>query len=206
MERKEVLVADWHRIDIVAALHKRGLTMRGLSENAGLKADSLKNALHRSNPKGERIIASALDMEALLPESAKDLIRVLGYTATASLINRFGGVSLSAKSGAARERSGGVACQVLSDEQTKALIAYQGADQFYIPRSEHTLRQLRNARFVAAVAEQQENGRSIRQAMAVLCPQYGISDRVGWELIGDRAERGKSEQPVLFDEYQNALC
>lgn len=142
-------------------------------------------------------------LEALLPESAKDLIRVLGYTATASLINRFGGVTLSAKSGAARERSGGVHAllrEVLSDEQTKALIAYLGADQFYIPRCEHALRQLRNARFVAAVAELQENGRSIRQAMAVLCPQYGISDRVGWELISVRAERGKSEQPGLFDE------
>ena len=54
---------DWHRIDIVAALHKRGVTMRGLSENAGLKPDTLKNALHRSYPKGERIIADALDME-----------------------------------------------------------------------------------------------------------------------------------------------
>ena len=54
---------DWHRIDIVAALHKRGVTMRGLSEGAGLKPDTLKNALHRSYPKGERIIANALDME-----------------------------------------------------------------------------------------------------------------------------------------------
>lgn len=63
MERKEVMPADWHRIDIVAALHKRGVTMRGLSENAGLKPDTLKNALHRSYPKGERIIADALGME-----------------------------------------------------------------------------------------------------------------------------------------------
>ena len=63
MERKEVMSADWHRIDIVAALHKRGVTMRGLSENAGLKPDTLKNALHRSYPKGERIIADALGME-----------------------------------------------------------------------------------------------------------------------------------------------
>ena len=63
MERKEGMSTDWHRIDIVAALHKRGVTMRGLSDNAGLKPDTLKNALHRSYPKGERIIADALDME-----------------------------------------------------------------------------------------------------------------------------------------------
>ena len=52
MERNEV--RDWHRIDIVAELHKRGVTMRSLSTSAGLA---------RSYPKGERIIASALNLE-----------------------------------------------------------------------------------------------------------------------------------------------
>ncbi|WP_158780741.1 helix-turn-helix transcriptional regulator [Pantoea sp. BAV 3049] len=63
MNGKEVISSDWHRIDIVAALHKRGVTMRGLSEGAGLKPDTLKNALHRSYPKGERIIADALNID-----------------------------------------------------------------------------------------------------------------------------------------------
>lgn len=63
MERKEVASADWHRIDIVAELHKQGITMRELSIGAGLKPDTLKNALHRSYPKGERIIANALNVE-----------------------------------------------------------------------------------------------------------------------------------------------
>ncbi len=36
--------------------------MRGLSTSAGLKPDTLKNALHRSYPKGERIIADALNV------------------------------------------------------------------------------------------------------------------------------------------------
>lgn len=62
MERNEVR-RDWHRIDIVAELHKRGVTMRGLSASAGLKPDTLKNALARSYPKGERIIANALNLE-----------------------------------------------------------------------------------------------------------------------------------------------
>lgn len=63
LARKEVVIADWHRIDIVAELHKRGVTMRELSEQAGLAPDTLKNALHRAYPKGERIIADALDAE-----------------------------------------------------------------------------------------------------------------------------------------------
>jgi len=37
--------------------------MRGLSVEAGLKPDTLKNALSRAYPKGERIIAKALGTE-----------------------------------------------------------------------------------------------------------------------------------------------
>jgi Ner family transcriptional regulator len=64
MNRNEVTAEqDWHRIDIVAAIHKGGHTMRGLSVEAGLKPDTLKNALSRAYPKGERIIAKALGTE-----------------------------------------------------------------------------------------------------------------------------------------------
>jgi Ner family transcriptional regulator len=63
MKENEVLCADWHSIDIVAELHKRGTTMRKLSVGAGLKPDTLKNVLQRSYPKGERIIADALNVD-----------------------------------------------------------------------------------------------------------------------------------------------
>lgn len=61
---------NWHRIDIVAALHKTGVTRRELSVQAGLKPDSQKNALVRPYPRGERIIASALSLtpEDIWPE------------------------------------------------------------------------------------------------------------------------------------------
>lgn len=52
--------ADWHRVDIVAALHKRGMSIRELSRRSGLKPDTLKNALSRTYPRAERIIAEAL--------------------------------------------------------------------------------------------------------------------------------------------------
>ncbi len=60
MNGNEVVNHDWHRIDIVAAIHKAGFTMRELSTAAGLAPDTLKNALHRHYPKGERIIADVL--------------------------------------------------------------------------------------------------------------------------------------------------
>lgn len=64
MERNEAIPAgDWHNVDIVAELHKRKMTLRSLSLSVGLKPDTLKNALARSYPKGERIIANALNVE-----------------------------------------------------------------------------------------------------------------------------------------------
>lgn len=52
---------DWHRADIVAALHKKGWSLRRLSQEAGLSAGALNNALDRPWPKAERIIAAAIE-------------------------------------------------------------------------------------------------------------------------------------------------
>lgn len=54
---------DWHAEDIKAAVRKRGLTMRQLSCNAGLAADSLRNTLRAPWPKGERIISEFIGVE-----------------------------------------------------------------------------------------------------------------------------------------------
>ena len=54
---------DWHRADVVAELHKAGLSIRKLSEKAGLHPGTLKSALDRPWPKGESIIAAALGVK-----------------------------------------------------------------------------------------------------------------------------------------------
>lgn len=53
---------DWHSADIIAALHKRGISLAALSRKSGLASSTLANALNRPWPKGERIIAQALDV------------------------------------------------------------------------------------------------------------------------------------------------
>lgn len=53
---------DWHRADIVAALHKKGWSLRELSRQSGLSAGTLKAALDRPWPKAERIIATAIEV------------------------------------------------------------------------------------------------------------------------------------------------
>ncbi|MBF7957807.1 helix-turn-helix domain-containing protein [Rahnella victoriana] len=53
---------DWHQADIIAALRKKGTTLAAVSRAAGLKSSTLSNALARPWPKGEMIIAQALEI------------------------------------------------------------------------------------------------------------------------------------------------
>lgn len=52
---------DWHPADIIAALKKRGTNLSALSRESGLASSTLSNALRRPWPKGELLIAAALD-------------------------------------------------------------------------------------------------------------------------------------------------
>ncbi|HEC5271252.1 TPA: transcriptional regulator [Salmonella enterica] len=53
---------DWHPAGIVAALHKRGTSLAKLSREAGPASSTLSNTLTRPWPKGEWLIAIALEM------------------------------------------------------------------------------------------------------------------------------------------------
>ncbi|MCX9063572.1 helix-turn-helix domain-containing protein [Citrobacter portucalensis] len=59
---KKSTTKDWHPADIIAALHKRGTSLAKLSRDAGLASSTLANALTRPWPKGEWLIAIALDI------------------------------------------------------------------------------------------------------------------------------------------------
>ncbi|MFJ5455246.1 helix-turn-helix domain-containing protein [Pectobacterium jejuense] len=52
---------DWHPADIIASLRKKGTTLAAVSRKAGLASFTLANALTRHWPKGERLIAEALN-------------------------------------------------------------------------------------------------------------------------------------------------
>lgn len=64
-QEQKKLAMDWDREDIIAKLHKTGWSMRQLSFHHGYKySSSLKNALDRPWPKGERLIADAIGVSA----------------------------------------------------------------------------------------------------------------------------------------------
>jgi len=54
---------DWHPADIVAALRKKGWSLRQLSLALGYHPNALANVLHRPWPRGEQYVAEALGVE-----------------------------------------------------------------------------------------------------------------------------------------------
>ncbi|MFJ5350409.1 helix-turn-helix domain-containing protein [Pectobacterium parvum] len=54
---------NWHSADIIAALHRKRLTLSAVSRQAGLSSSTLANALTRPWPRGEKLIADALGVE-----------------------------------------------------------------------------------------------------------------------------------------------
>jgi len=51
---------DWHKADILAALHRRGLSIRELCRQHGYASNALGTALYRRWPKGQLLIAEAI--------------------------------------------------------------------------------------------------------------------------------------------------
>ncbi|KAA1189832.1 cell morphology transcriptional regulator XreR2 [Photorhabdus heterorhabditis] len=54
---------DWHPADIIAALKKQGTSLAAVSRKAGLASSTLANTLQRRWPKGQQLIADALDRD-----------------------------------------------------------------------------------------------------------------------------------------------
>lgn len=57
---KKPVPQDWHNADIVAALWKRGTSLRKLARVHGLSPTALTVSLQRSWPRAQRIIAEAI--------------------------------------------------------------------------------------------------------------------------------------------------
>lgn len=53
---------DWHPADIIAAIKRKGTSLAALSRASGLASSTLANALTRRWPKGERLIAQAINV------------------------------------------------------------------------------------------------------------------------------------------------
>lgn len=85
---KKSALTNWHRADIVAALHKAGWSLRQLSLQSGLATRTLNGALDRPYPKAESIIAAAIGVapDVIWPEryAKRNFTPVFPLTGTGS--------------------------------------------------------------------------------------------------------------------------
>ncbi|WP_233979383.1 helix-turn-helix domain-containing protein [Pectobacterium versatile] len=58
---------DWHKADIIAALHKKSTSMAALSRSVGLSSSTLANVLTRPWPKA--VTSALMDFEASVFDS-----------------------------------------------------------------------------------------------------------------------------------------
>lgn len=121
------------------------------------------------------------DVKECLPSIVHEIIEQIGFVDAGKLVEEFGGVTFCFTDGRCYFPK---LIQCLGRESAVKLRDYFRHEQVYIPRCDAALRLLRNVRFKADYdILTQAQGKSGRVAMLELCPQYGFSDRYGWDVI-----------------------
>lgn len=138
-------------------------------------------------------------VKALLPESVQQMAELIGYPATARLLDKLGGTTFPIGKGlralgAARAT---LLRETIGDVNAQLLVKHFGGEVLYLPRCDRALRELRNRAFLAEFAQLRDSGVSSLMVMTQLCPKYGFSDRFAWGLL----ERNKN----IMDTQQHSL-
>ena len=101
---KKASQEDWHPAEVIAALRKRGITLRALAQQNGLKdSSSMSAALVRSLPVNEKRIADALGVHPMTiwpsrynDDGSRKLQGFRAIQCTAAATVRNGNVALAA--------------------------------------------------------------------------------------------------------------
>ncbi|MGX5053135.1 hypothetical protein ACWKX9_05670 [Enterobacter asburiae] len=149
---------------------------------------------------------SGFDLEShadLLPETARQIARLIGFPATQALTERFGGVNFPVGRNlrSTGDRRLDMLREVIGEENTQILTRYFGGDgSFCIPRCAAALRAYRNQCFLAEVDNLVHQGESLRMALTLLGPRYGIANTRAWQLLSGRraSPSAPAEQASLF--------
>lgn len=137
------------------------------------------------------------DFTDLLPETVVQMVDAIGFADTERLILKIGGTRFKFGKGRLDTPRLKILMDTLGSEQTYKLLAVFGGEEVYVPRCDKALRTLRNARFFQAFQTLKQEGLSTLMSMTQLCPQFGISQRTGYQII-QAAQMPKVYQHELF--------
>lgn len=142
-------------------------------------------------------------LEDLLPDTARQIADAIGFPATQRLIERFGGACFPVGHGLrdTGERRLTMLREVIGEENTRKLVSRFGGDSsLVIPRCADALREWRNRCFLAEVDSMLAEGESLRMALTILGPKYGIGNTRAWAIVASRRQTAspRPAQGALF--------
>ncbi|MBG6248159.1 MULTISPECIES: Mor transcription activator family protein [Symbiopectobacterium] len=136
----------------------------------------------------------------LLPDVVLQIADLIGFSATAQLLNKFGGTTFPIGKGmkALGAQRAELLRETIGKDKAALLVKNFGGEILYLPRCDRALRALRNERFLSEFAALRDGGSSGLMAMTVLCPKYGFSDQFAWELVWESKNTVTHSQQSLF--------
>ncbi|MCQ4171722.1 MULTISPECIES: Mor transcription activator family protein [Hafniaceae] len=139
-------------------------------------------------------------VKALLPESVQQIADLIGYPATARLLDVLGGTTFPVGKGlrAMGATRAALLKQTVGEDNAALLVKHFGGEVLYLPRCDRALRELRNRSFLDEFNQLRDNGISSLMVMTQLCPKYGFSDRFAWGLLSTQKHNAELQQDSLF--------
>lgn len=136
----------------------------------------------------------------LLPEVVLQIADLIGFPATARLLDKFGGTTFPVGKGlrALGAHRAELLRETVGDSNAALLIKNFGGEVLYLPRCDRALRELRNQRFLTEFAALRDSGTSSLMVMTQLCPKFGFSDRFAWRLVRENKKSSLNAQRPLF--------
>ncbi|EPY3064535.1 Mor transcription activator family protein [Shigella sonnei] len=136
----------------------------------------------------------------LLPESVQQIADLIGYPATARLLDVLGGTTFPVGKGLRAMGAARAALlkQTVGEDNARLLVKNFGGEALYLPRCDRALRELRNRAFLNEFHQLRDDGVSSLMVMTQLCPKYGFSDRFAWGLLSKHKNFSNNNQHCLF--------
>ncbi|HCC3328786.1 TPA: hypothetical protein M4731_001401 [Salmonella enterica] len=140
-------------------------------------------------------------LEDLLPETVRQIALVIGFPATQQLIERFGGACFPVGRGNRQtgERRLELLRETIGEDNTRLLMQHFGGESsLVIPRCAVAFREWRNRCFLEDVDELVSKGESLRMALTLTAPRYGIANTWAWVILARRRSPPPASQGDLF--------
>ncbi|WP_449265638.1 Mor transcription activator family protein [Escherichia coli] len=139
------------------------------------------------------------DVEQYLPESAKEIICVIGHERAIELFSVFGGVGItfSANSISPGTTEANSMIKLLIGEQAhQALCKHFGYYRIYIPRCTHALIAIKRKKIINEFFSRLQSGATVLAAKIDVCKLYGVSEREVHKLIKKHYETARLHATV----------